>query len=138
MANLTSTLCSVILPTEQEQHFINFFRAKTGDRHIYRTTLINYEIEEKRDTLIRLELALECDWAVYGTLYEPISDSDEIVSLEDVCRECNVLRMSLWSEVDDSFEYLNYDKGGKMEYKSADRPRQPTDLFISEEDFDEA
>ena len=135
MANLTTTRMAVILPAANVKKFLKYFGAYAP--HFHRTTLNSSEVIESRNGKTLLMIDCSCDWSFQYSLYDPNTNNPDVIGLKQACSECGVSKISVRSEEESSsfYEFLNYDEDDAFwDYEVLDRPRNPEDLYLDEED----
>ena len=95
MASYTNGTMELVLPTKNVDAFMRFANPPTEyHRCLYRT---DFEFEDQYDNphgLSKLVLTVTCAWSALGCLIDPPEDRENIVSLNDVCKELEVRRLS--------------------------------------------
>jgi len=140
MANYTTTVMAVILPTANRRKFGDYFKG-SSEKFFNRTALLSCEEIDSRNGLSLMQYCLECAWNVDHCMVHPTDTFDTTITLKEACLECDVRKLSIWSEEPGCafFEYINYDKGDDdVQCLDAERPRQPNDLYLDDESLEGA
>ena len=114
------------------------FIEKNEDKHFYRTTFTENEAPVNNSHgLTKLSFDVECAWSAENCLVNPDADAEDCISLEELCKQLKVQRLSARFEEHGLMfgETLYYDKEDGLSYDSFELETEADIDFDDDEEY---